>query len=309
MSVFHYRTQAVRDLAWACFSPALLRIGQVADDGHNVADCEFALTLPRRRWLEQLDARPAALLAHLATNASGRLGIYFERLWHFFLAEDPAVDLVAHNLPVRTAGRTLGEFDCLYWCRERRRYFHLELAVKFFLSHRRATTTGSVSHWNEWLGPNSSDRLDLKLAQLLQHQARLGELPEARTQLAALGIGELAQEIAFKGYLFQSLADPLPPPFGFNPGHRLRHWLAIDGLAPYLQGLDSTAFTVLDKPSWLSPALARPDNILDRAHLLKRLQSLLADDRRARLVAALDARGREVRRFFVTPAHWPTIAH
>ena len=114
-----YRTPAVRDLAWACFSPPLLHNDQLLADPGGLTNCYLELTPQRRDWLAALDRDPSALLEHLAVNAPRRLGLYFERLWHFFLQADPAVELLAHNLPVRDGGVTLGEFDCLYYCRRR----------------------------------------------------------------------------------------------------------------------------------------------------------------------------------------------
>ena len=204
MSRFPYHTQAVRDLAWACFSPGLLHSWEMADDGQNVADCGLSLTPARAHWLNELDRKPSALLEHLASKPGKRLGIYFERLWHFFLEQDPDTELVAHNLAVRDHGRTLGEFDIIYWCHQRQRHCHLELAVKFYLGKRQHTSVETRSHWQEWLGPNSRDKLNLKLDQLLQRQIRLGEHPVARECLAALGVFDPVPEISIKGYLFQS---------------------------------------------------------------------------------------------------------
>ena len=309
MSGFPYLTQAVRDLAWTCFSPGLLHSWQLADDGQNVADCGLTLTPARAHWLAQLDDAPEVLHEFLARNPVKRLGIYSEQLWHFFLEQDPDVTLVAHNLPVRDQGRTLGEFDVIYWCHQRQRHFHLELAVKFFLGWRQHTQCEPASQWREWLGPSSRDRLDLKLKQLLRRQIQLGEHPVARAQLSALGIESPAQEIAIKGYLFQSLSDPLPPPFGYNTQCRLQHWIPVDKLAAQLPLLAPERYLLLDKSRWLSPVRAQgEDTIMHRPELLERLQSLLADSPRARLVTGLDAAGLELCRFFVTPGDWPVVA-
>ena len=81
----------VRDLAWACFSPPLLHTQKLADDQHNVANCGLSLTPTRTAWLQQLDHNPGPLLDYLAQQSHTRLGLYFEQLWHFFLAQDPAV--------------------------------------------------------------------------------------------------------------------------------------------------------------------------------------------------------------------------
>lgn len=309
MAVYSYQTQVVRELAWACFSPTLLQCSLLGPPEDGVEDCKLHLTPQRQQWLSQLDSNPTALLNHLAQNPSPRLGIYFEQLWHFFLQQDAATELVAHNLAVRDGGRTLGEFDCLYWCHQRQRHIHLELAVKFFLGHRCETTSESESQWCEWLGPNSKDRLDLKIAQLMQRQIILGEQPRAQEQLAELGIASLQREVVIKGYLFQPLQHSLPPPLALNPQQVLSKWLEITELAAYLQGLPADNFLVLDKPRWLAPT--RTDSqepVLSRSQLEKALHYHFTQNTRAQLVAGLDTRGEELCRFFVVPQGWPLPA-
>lgn len=309
MAVYSYQTQAVRELAWACFSPPLLDCSLLGSPRGGVGDCELSITPQRRQWLSQLDRDPTALLDHLAKNPSPRLGIYFEQLWHFFLQQDAATELVAHNLAVREGGRTLGEFDCLYWCRERQRHIHLELAVKFFLGHSCETSNETQSQWKQWLGPNSKDRLDLKIAQLMQRQITLGEQPRAKEQLAELGIHSLQREVVIKGYLFQPLQHALPPPPGLNLQQALSQWLEITELAAYLQELAATAFLILDKPRWLAPA--RTDGqepVLSRSRLQKALHSHFAQNTRALLVSGLSPQGEELCRFFVVQQGWPLVA-
>ena len=309
--IYPYQTQEVRDLAWACFSPPLLVTSQLADDGQNIANCGLPLTAQRRAWLEALDRDATALLQHLSIQRSHRLGVYFEHLWHFFLAHDPVVDLVAHNLPVRDGGRTLGEFDCIYYCHERQRHFHLELAVKFFLSHRQTTGAEHASHWSEWLGPNTDDRLDRKVEHLMQHQIQLGSHPLAQQRLQALGIVELAREVEIKGYLFQAQADPLPAPYGFNPEQHLSKHVRIGLLSAHLATLHAIApgrYMILDKSRWLSPVLTSADSGLEAGQLVSELEARLARDERPQLVAAIDNNGSESRRFFVTAQHWPDLS-
>jgi hypothetical protein len=284
----------------------MLHAGQLGRDGQAVSDCALTLTPARRLWLEQLDRDASALLDHLSQQRSQRLGVYFEHLWHFFLAQDPGIELVAHNLPVRDQGQTLGEFDCIYRCHQRQRYVHLELAVKFFLGYRQGTANEGVSQWHEWLGPNTRDRLELKITHLIHHQMLLGEHPGARELLDSLGIPELDKELAIKGYLFQSISDPLPPPPAVNNASPMEQWLHIDQLAQYLDSTESLQYLVLPKSRWLAAACAEPHNeTFGRERLQQHLQSHFCHDSRAQLVAALDQSGRECHRFFVTGPHWP----
>jgi len=310
MSAYPYRTQAVRDLAWACFSPALLEIAQVAGAHPPVTDCALPLTADRRRWLEQLDRHPEPLLALLARQPRRRLGLYFEQLWHFFLEQDREVELLAHNLAVRDGRRTVGEFDILYYCRRRQRPVHLELAVKYYLGRRGATRDEPHSQWREWLGPNARDRLDLKLDQLLQHQTRLAEHPRSRQRLAALGVADPLREVALKGWLFQHTDDPLPPPAAFNGHHPMADWLRLDRLPSYLQQRGEMSYIVLPRLRWLAPARATTAGETEtRSALAKRIQCQLAQSPRAVLVAGLGDDDLECCRFFVTPDGWPAAGH
>lgn len=307
--LYPYQTREVRDLAWACFSPTLLRAQQLADDGHNVADCDLPLTPARQLWLEQLDRDATPLLEYLGGGQDRRLGIYFERLWHFFLSRDPALELVAHNLAVRDGGRTLGEFDCIYRCHDRQRHYHLELAVKFYLGQRQAPTGEIASRWHEWLGPNTHDRLDRKIDRLFQHQIRLGDTPAGRARLASLGIPEPAREVCIKGHLFRPVGDTMPPPYGFNEQQSLGEWLPFDQLQQYLLRQTSQAYLLLPRRQWLGAARSdQSADILDRTALVKRLHCRFSKGDRAHQVAVLNQFGNESHRFFVTTAGWPMPA-
>ena len=290
------RTQAVRDLAWACFSPSLLNMPELAT-ADGVGNCVLPLTPRRREWLQALDRAPESLLEHLSKGHSTRLGLYFEALWQFLLQHDDDVTLLEHNLPVRAAGRTLGEFDCLYYCKQRQRPVHLELAVKFYLQE-----TGAAPQ--RWLGPNSADRLDLKVARLLSHQIRLSETVEGAQALAQIGVNEPLREIEIKGRLFQHMDTGGEHPWGYNDALPMQTWChqhQLTALAP-----EAPAYCVLARDQWLAPVAARDNELLDRPALCERL---LADSLHRPLQAAcFDASGAETQRFFVVSNDWPVKA-
>ena len=307
MPDYQYKTREVRDLAWACFSPALFHSEKLSNVGQNIANCGLGLTTQRQIWLRALDNRPAALHQHLKKLHNSRLGLYFESLWHFFLQQDGEVDLIAHNLPIRDKGHTLGEFDCLYYCRQRERHIHLELAVKYYLSHRQTTVGQSVSLWNEWLGPGNTDNLDRKIKHLTQHQIQLGDHPVAKEPLENLGISTLLKEVEIKGYLFQSLGDPLPAPQAHNHQNKLCHWLPIDELAHYVDTRQNRLYRILPKPLWLAPARvqANDKNLLGGKRLAQLTTEYFEQPARPLLIVATDESGEESNRFFVTGAGWP----
>lgn len=309
MPIYPYRTQQVRDLAWACFSPPLLHTQALAGADESVSNCGLALTPQRSAWLESLDRNPERLLQHLALHPTRRLGIYFEQLWHFFLTEDPSVELLAHNLPVRENGRTLGEFDIIYQCKQRECSIHLELAVKYFLGYEQQHDNEPSTPDQAWIGPNARDRLDLKIDHLLQRQIKLGQSPRAVELLSDLGIGEMRREVEIKGYLFNSMTDPLPAPRGFNTCCQMAQWLPVSSLDIYLQQLPDSTYCVLPRALWLSPAMHQLAPAQHTASaLLLQLEQHFREHSRPQLVAALGHDGQENKRFFVTAVQWPRYA-
>lgn len=297
----------MRDLAWACFSEPLIFAGDLGAD-EALVDASFALTPQRRAWLEAVDRQPEALLQHLSQKRSHRLGIYFESLWQFFLRHDPAVDLIAHNLPVHHEGRTLGEFDCLYFCHERQQVVHLELAVKFFLGHHRQNTDYKKSHTSsaqQWLGPDAKDRLDLKLAHLLQRQTRLSDTPAAINALQALNVTVGCKEVAVKGYLFAPNASAMPPPPAFNAARTMHTWLTC-GQALEALPTQGDEFALLEKMQWLGPAqIEDPAIRFTGARMAALIDAHFSKDAYPIMIASLDAFGLEKSRCFITHDTWP----
>ncbi len=306
MGIYPYQTREVRDLAWACFGPPLLVTRALGVDGTGAANCMFPLTGRRRLWLETLDRDATPLLAHLSDPRRQRLGLYFESLWHFFLEQDDEVELLARNLPVHQDGRTIGEFDCLYFCRRRNCHVHLELAVKFYLGWPDGTGPREASKASEWLGPNARDRLDIKLDRLLQHQSQLGSRESARPLLESLGIEALQREIEIKGRLFAPLHGAMPPPVAFHPDQRLHSWLRLAELAHLPDYLLADAYRILPRLHWLSAErLYAGQAIASPGDLFAALQRAMTLSRRPMLIAALDSDGSERARFFVVNADWP----
>jgi hypothetical protein len=303
---YPYKTQEVRDLAWACFSPPLVHIEQLVEKTSGIRACTPPLTARRQQWLERLDSDPGALLAHLTQRPTHRLGVYFERLWHFFLQHDTETELLAHNLGVHHAGRTLGEFDCIYYCHQRGSHIHLELAVKFFLGVSRDGAAANAGDARHWVGPDTRDRLDLKLDQLLQRQILLGENPDAQRTLAELGIGRLAREVVLKGRLFQPRTISIPPPAGYNRDSMPGRWIHCEDVRSYCATLGAQAYLILPKMRWLCAARCNDTKeALTLEQLLDRVQLHFAADSFPLLVAAMQDATVEAWRFFVTPAGWP----
>ncbi|MCX2981699.1 DUF1853 family protein [Halieaceae bacterium IMCC14734] len=284
--------QQVRDLAWACFSPPLLNSKQLGDP--EVGNCALELTPAREQLLLQLDASPGALEQHLAARVSTRLGLYFEALWHFFLAADESVELVAHNLPVRDGGRTLGEFDVIYWCLQRQQHVHLELALKYYLG---------LPGQDIWLGPNQRDRLSNKVQHLVQRQIRLSEQTASTAPLLELGVKKLRREIEVKGYLFDAPHERALPPAGLHAGNPLRRWLEVDEFASHNN--DTARWLILTRQQWLAPVSVNPQCLLTTERATTLANEQFSQGRGPLMVAECDSQGLEYNRCFVTPPSWP----
>ena len=279
----------VRDLAWAGFAPTLLT-------GEPYRGAELVYGDYWQRSLQALDRDPEPLLVFLGDSVTGRLGLYYERLWHFLLEHDPDTELLAHNLPVREGNRTVGEFDCLYWSSRAEAHIHLELAVKFYLG---------VPDQGIWLGPGAHDRLDIKLERLLQHQGRLSEHPAAASPLAELGISHCESRVDIKGYLFSPLQD-MPMPTGFNEDNPQQYWYSLSDFRA-LQALPENwaGWQKIPRSRWLSRFHSDEGKARSPEELMSWLESHMGEHGRPVLLAACNEQGVEIHRCFVTPDSWP----
>ncbi len=284
-----YQDPLVRDLAWAGFSPLLIK-------GPGLTGAELPLSEEWHARLDRLDRDPSELKAFLGDTHAGRLGLYYERLWHYLLEKDPDTRLIAHNLRVQDGHRTVGEFDCIYWCRRREAHVHLELAVKFYLG---------VPGTDTWLGPGQHDRLDQKLQHLLDHQSRLSEHPAAQATLRQYGIESCISLVDIKGYLFAPAAGVTTPEY-HNPGNPLCDWYRVEEFTA-LGALpdDWAGWAEIPRHRWLAPYAIDDNRVSDQNALIDTLAKRLHPGSRPVQMAACDALGREQRRCFVTPNDWP----
>lgn len=296
------RHPLVRDLAWLLHAPDLLT---TAYPGRPTLD-ELGLADPQRRraWLAALDDEPGDLERTVEASLAGRLGHYHEALWHFLLDSAPDTRLLAHNLTIRDARRTLGELDLLYVTRRDPRPVHLELTIKYYLGL--PDGPGDRASQARWIGPGCADSLAIKHCRAMSHQLPLAKRPEAAATLRAHGAPPLTQRLAMVGVLFRPWPGdkmPLPPPRGSAPqaalGDWLRHaqWPVLCRLAaPGARG----AF--LDRPHWLAPP---PDTkLVSLASLGAGLEAHFASHHAPRQLMLRHADGRW-QRLFVVDGDWP----
>lgn len=329
---------AVRDLAWLLFSPPLLReqppLGKLANAFETPAEATATAA-----WLLALDRDAEPLRQAIAASRLTRLGRYAECLLAYFLAHGPATRLVAANVALRRAGRTLGECDFLLQTASGRRQ-HWELAVKCYL-HLGAQAASLA----DYVGPNLQDRFDLKLARLLEHQLPLS----ARDEFASLGhAGPWDARMFVKGWLFYRWDEgeivgggASAYPDAVDPLHARGFWITraqwprfaaqrssaariVGASAPdssrarsaVLRHGPAEAWAVLPRLAWLAPRFSSEGDGAAGLSTAQALADRLAQRDDPTMVAAFVRaeggdrllRWQECARGFVVPDDWPERA-
>lgn len=158
-------------------SSSLVSQAPSIEQNHHIGPTVFAFSEHYKEWLLELDNKPEALNDLLQIGQRIKLGVFHERIWQFFLANNGITTLLAANLPARNNGRDLGEFDLIYQHPDMG-IVHLEIASKYYLAR-----DTHASEWSTWLGPGKKDRLDLKLNHSINKQMNLADQPIALEQL------------------------------------------------------------------------------------------------------------------------------
>ncbi len=297
--------QSVRDLAWCCFSPPLL---QLVDSPHN-------FHLPQNSselwsWLAEIDAAPQVLEQLLSTRKSTRLGLYYETLWRFYFEQRPEWELLAYNQQIHQNGITLGAFDFLCW--DSQSHWHLEMAVKFYLCT--AATSQEARAWGNWIGPNKSDRLDIKLHHLKAHQLPLDQQPAATLWLQEHfpQVEHWQPGLCMQGYFFHR--DQAHLPELFHPRANINRWFRLGEFRQLIATTTDTHWLILERQQWLAPAqLDNPKQAMNKTVLLQHLDIQINTWRRPAIVTALvywqeDKIWQEASRYFLVPDDWPEAA-
>ena len=284
----------LRDLAAVCFAPPLL-----------VASPQQRHPLAASIWWQEPQRILDWLLAlqwqgiDVPVLPSGRLGLYYERLWHYVLHCAPDIDVLAHNLQVRYERQTAGELDLLY--RDAEGLQHLELAIKFYL--------GLQQHW---IGPGNHDRLDKKVQHFLTQQLPMGQ-QLAHTKLAN-EITELPHSAFWMGgYLFAPKDDAAPTntQLTLNPKRAQGLWLRNEEWPTYWAQSSADHWQALPRTQWLAPSLLQPSQCWSGEEQQRWLEERQLDPR-ARLVVLYRRNHRgaleEQERLFIAPALWPAQA-
>lgn len=305
-----FQQQVVRDLAWRCTSAPLL--ASLPDDSIHIWPQQHTQLIGNQ--LKELDQYPHQLLNELDQLKSTRLGLYYEALWRFYWQHYSAYQVLAHNLQITGHHHTLGAFDFLL--RADTQCWHVETAVKFYLGVPGDDSSGSIdataSEWHQWVGPNCNDRLDIKMARLLEHQLPLSSTQAGQSALRALTAddGNWQNALLMQGYFFYPAHQSMPPPRHAHDQHQRGLWW-------YLQDFVNAPSTddywmILPRHQWLSTAQTDDINcLLSHDNLVDNVKHWVGEMHRPQLIAAMEKSGKtwkEKQRGFVVPDHWPWTA-
>jgi hypothetical protein len=300
---------AVRDLAWLLASSPLLRAQPPMGELATVFETPQQ-AVDTGAWLRELDRDPTALRQAIAATRITRLGRYAECLLGFFLQQGPAARLVAANVALRVAGRTIGECDFLVESPSRRK-LHWELAVKCYL--HAGAAPGDRPELADYVGPNLQDRFDLKLTHLLGHQLPLS----AREGFAALGhLGPWRPQMLVKGWLFYRWGETPEIARAVDPSHCRGFWVARRDWPALAANRGGARWAVLPRLAWLAPRPPIATEAVDAALLspAAALTERLDQQTGPVMVASFERQPpllghwHETDRGFVVPDDWPEQA-
>jgi len=298
-SLRRWKHSVVRDLAWVISSPSL-----ISRDSGMVSDSWCGDTFETNlSALQRLDAAPIHLLNLLEKNQSPRLGRYFEVLVGYWLREISGHEVIAQNLTVSDASRSLGEFDLLFRDQTTCRVMHWELSVKFYLKFK-----------GQFIGPNPRDTFDKKINKVFGQQLRLSRLSEARSRLQSLIGDEPIYPKAFiRGRLFYpALSDWRHPEIidGISRNHERGWWCYHSELDRWSARCDREhRWLILGRMEWMSPVeRGSPKGLLSSLALGVFVNDYFTRAYQALMVAELefsDGAWVEVSRGVVVDDSWP----
>ncbi|WP_250658716.1 DUF1853 family protein [Alkalimarinus coralli] len=304
----------IKDLAWAISSPSLVN---EQPGWPNIVDTSKDTWVTQ--WLSSLDADPSPLQQHLAKEKSHFIGTYFESLWAFYLASNPQYELISRNLQVNSKARTVGEFDFILRDKVTGGFIHQEVAIKFYLGFNKQNIHEFSDGKHIWLGPQCRDRLDIKLAKMINHQAKLSETIQGKQALESIKIDvdtdKLTPQLVLKGYLFYPQTQPVTPPKFCNPNQLKGSWLTLNDFVEHIEKDSSDAWALLTKPEWISPFSSSIEHnqsniFFKKPDILRTAREKVLNEQRPWMIAYLtESKGyyTEIHRQFIVPDDWPHL--
>ncbi len=304
----------VRDLAWLLLSPSL--IDQTLGEFYAYHPCPTPESQAKLvAWLRSVDEDISThnkVPLDIDRQRFRRLGLYCESLFNFYLENTPeGENTVYKNFRAQGEKQTIGECDFVVV--DTKPYLtHIEIAVKFFLQ-----TTPGKTDWHSWVGPNSIDRLDIKLERMRTHQLPLPRRKDTEEIFLKLKSenkkpDEIKSLHFIKGVLFTPFNGDIITslPENTNPNLLHAHWVKISDFLDYIPRSESE-FTLCDKMEWLTgpekPNTEGPDIVVNQ------MRNMYENAHKEQKTAPgfmvwlhhPHEKSREQTRLIVVPDYWP----
>ena len=195
-----------------------------------------------RAVFPDLDTTPS-VIPSVKLNFSQKLGHLYEDALEHLLIHSPGIKLLEKSIQIFNSDKiTLGELDYLLQELATGKFFHLELAVKFYLIKYQ---DGEPIY----PGPDPRDNWLNKLKRLQQHQLKLTQNPAAeKLLLEKYGVSEIIPQHLIYGKVFDHyLAAEQPTPPAMNPDCQRGTWKY---LSEWQRDSDEAQITIIPKHLW-----------------------------------------------------------
>ncbi len=179
-----------------------------------------------------------------------RLGFIYQHLCAEVLQHSPRYKLCGEELQLNSQGRTLGAIDFIVQDKASGQFEHWEVAIKFYLLHQQ-----------KWYGPDPKDRLDKKLAHMLNHQLAMSDTQIYRQKYPHWPV--TSRRLVMQGRLYTNPFTPEPVPdnclgYKLNSQQIEGHWCYFSQIEQVTEPL-----YCLDKAHWITgnPSLQQAPQI------------------------------------------------
>ena len=210
----------------------------------------------------------------LAASPDKRLGKLFEILVGLAISAQPELEILARNMVINGADRTLGELDMILANQRDGSVIHVEITLKFYLGLANG----------RFPGPNPADTLEQKYHRLASHQLPLSRQQEACAQVSAVGLPQVTERRLFsRGRLFYPMVHAPATPAEAWPTHQQGDWWRASDTER------GRHWRPLARPQWLAPesmsdraeTLLATDALIDYVQARQRPLMVVADDQPA----------------------------
>lgn len=223
-----------------------------------------------------------------------RLGVYCEEVFSWAMDHHPDFERIAKGLQIQEGGITLGELDFVFKHLPTGVFYHLELAVKFYLYHKSSPASKA------FIGPNAINRLDIKVDRLVKHQLQLTSHRAASRWLSEKHISEITPLCHVPGILFYHWLDThLHVPEGIIDNGKKGRWLYQNEWPAYAKQ-NPQDLILLQKLNWLSPGCSKPSDYFSTSAI----ENGIAEQKWSKSILLFDPE--QSRYVFLVPDDWPT---